>query len=188
MKNNIIIFLSLLFLASCTNVYLEFPQPTYLKDLDRIPSNFQGSFEVSSNPPFAEKKVDRYQISEQYCLINSDTLWVGSEKLKVKHQGNNLYVNLKEDSSYVLYVLSRYNYFDSDSLIIKTMFLLDPEDDNTTGVFHYNNALDYLMLNDINFSELSNDYILIKDSLSINEINTLLNYTPPRDQHYKFNK
>ena len=178
-----------MFLASCTNVYLEFPQPTYLKDLDRIPSNFQGSFEVSSSYGFAEKKVDRYQISEQYCLINSDTLWVGSEKLKVKHQGNNLYVNLKEDSSYVLYVLSRYNYFDSDSLIIKTMLLIEHiQDDNTMGVFHYNNVLDYLMLNDIDFRKLSNDYILIKDSLSINEINTLLNYTPPRDQHYKFNK
>jgi hypothetical protein len=187
MKNDIIIFLALLFLVSCTNVYLEFPQPTYLKDLDRIPSNFQGNFETSSGGFFAEKKVDVYQISDEYCLINSDTLWVGSEELKVKHQGNNLYVNLKEDSLYALYVLSRHNYFGSDSLIIKTMLLFDPED-NQKGIFHYKNIGDYLMRNNIDFENMGDNDILIKDSLSVNEINTLLNYIPPLDQHYRFNK
>ena len=190
MKNKIKIFLALVFLSSCGDIELEFPQPTYLKNLDKIPSNFHGSFErIGYVGTVSSHKHDtiKYNICEKYCLIDSDTLIVGSENLIIKHQGNKLFVNLKRDNAkyYNLYVLSRFNYFDSDSLLINRL-IIDKLD------HHYSNsediALKYLLLNKISvFDADSSIDGVISDTLSVNQINTLLNWTS-YSERLKFNK
>ena len=93
-KNKIKIFLALIFLSSCGDIELEFPQPTYLKNLDKISSNFHVSFErIGYVGTVSSRKQDtiQYNIFETYCLIDSDTLIVGSENLIIKHQGNRLF-------------------------------------------------------------------------------------------------
>ena len=189
-KNKIKIFLALIFLSSCGDIELEFPQPTYLKNLDKIPSNFHGSFErIGYVGTVSSRKQDtiKYNIFEKYCLIDSDTLIVGSENLIIKHQGNKLFVNLKRDNTkyYNLYVLSRFNYFDSDSLLINRL-IIDKLD------HHYSNsediALKYLLLNKISvFDADSSIDGVISDTLSVNQINTLLNWTS-YSERLKFNK
>ena len=128
MKNIIKIFISLLFLISCTNVYFENPQPTYLENVKKIPSKFHGSFEyVEKTSSFVGKgstKFNNYVISDEFCLINNDTLKLVSDDLVVKYQGNNLFINLKKDSVYELNLLNRYNYFGADSLKVKTIFIV----------------------------------------------------------------
>lgn len=187
MKNKIKIFLALVFLSSCGDIELEFPQPTYLKNLDKIPSNFHGSFERIFSGISSENDTIKYNIFEKYCLIDSDTLIVGSENLIIKHQGNKLFVNLKRDNAkyYNLYVLSRFNYFDSDSLSIDRL-IIDKLD------HHYSNsediALKYLLLNKISvFNADSSIDVVISDTLSVNQINTLLNWTS-YSERLKFNK
>ena len=188
MKNTIKIISALIFLSSCSDVSFDFPQPTYLKNLDKIPSNFHGSFErTSSRALSAKKDTIQYNIFETYCLIDSDTLIVGSENLIIKHQGNKLFVNLKRDNAkyYNLYVLSRFNYFDSDSLSIDRL-IIDKLD------HHYSNsediALKYLLLNKISVFDSDSSFDgVISDTLSVNQINTLLNWTS-YSQRLKFNK
>jgi len=188
MKNFKILFL-LLFLVSCTNVYFTTPQPTYLQNIDKVPINFQGNFErVEVTPGWGKEStttITNYIISDEFCVLDNDTLEVGSDDLVIKNQGNNLYVNLRKDSVYELYVLSRYNYFGSDSLIIKTIFLDDNIRDNYVDYFTLS---DYLLaiLDSSYFKERDDDSIII-DSLNVNELNTLLNYNPNR-RKFKFNK
>ena len=70
------------------------------------------------NPSFVGKgstKFNKYVISDEFCVINNDTLKLVSD-LVVKYQGNNLFINLKKDSVYELNLLNRYNYFGADSL------------------------------------------------------------------------
>ncbi len=196
MKNNIIIFLSLLFLASCTNIYFESPQPTYLENIDEFPTVFQGNFErvEKSTGWFGEEsktRITNYIISDKFCVIDNDTLEVGSDDLIIKYQGNNLYVNLKKDSIYELYVLNRYNYFGSDSLIISTFFITTTPRDN---YINYPNPFDYFLENEIldsneiaiRIKENDGD-LIIDDSLNVNELNTLLNYNQYK-LRLKFNK
>lgn len=190
MKNKIKIISAIIFLSSCSDVSFEFPQPTYLKNIDKIPSNFHGSFErISSKGLSAKKDTIQYNIFETYCLINNDTLRVGSKNLIIKHQGNKLFVNLKKDNDddYGLYVLSRFNYFSSDSLFINTIRITEKPhhySDSTETVF-----LDYMLLNKLPVfnADSSSSMVLITDSLSVNQINTLLNWTS-YSERLKFNK
>jgi len=189
MKNTIKIISALIFLSSCSDVSFDFPQPTYLKNLDKIPSNFHGSFErISSRVLSAIKDTIQYNIFETYCLIDSDTLIVGSENLIIKHQGNKLFVNLKKDNYYALYVLSRFSFFGTDSLLINTIMIGDEKphhySDSTEDVF-----LDYMLLNKLPVfdEDISSSKMLIADSLSVNQLNTLLNWTSYTER-LKFNK
>jgi len=190
-KNKIKIFLALIFLSSCGDIELEFPQPTYLKNLDKIASNFHGSFErIGYVGTVSSRKQDtiQYNIFETYCLIDSDPLIVGSENLIIKHQGNKLFVNLKKDNYYALYVLSRFSFFGTDSLLINTIMIGDEKphhySDSTEDVF-----LDYMLLNKLPVfdEDISSSKMLIADSLSVNQLNTLLNWTSYTER-LKFNK
>jgi len=189
MKNIIKIFISLLFLISCTNVYFENPQPTYLENVKKIPSKFHGSFEhIEKKPIFISKgsaKRDEYVISDEFCVINNDTLKVGSNDLVVKCQGNNLYVNLKKDSVYELNLLNRFNYFGADSLIVKTIFI---DEDNWNESPYYFNTVNYIftIIDSSHITDFDGG-VIINDSLNINELNTLLNLSISK-RSLKFNK
>jgi len=120
MKTKIKIITALIFFYSCNDVPIKFPQPVYLENVEKIPSNFQGSFERID-----DKDTIRYKLFETFGLIDKDTLKLGSEQIIVKHQNNNLFVNLKSDDYYNLYVLSHFNYFEADSILIKTLSVDD---------------------------------------------------------------
>ena len=184
MKNIIKIFISLLFLISCTNVFFEIPQPTYLKNVDKIPSKFHGSFEYLEKTPFGSTTY-KYLISDEFCIKNNDTLIVGSDDLVVKYQGNNLYINLKKDSVYKLNLINRYNYFGADSLTVKTIFI---DEDNWNEKPYFFNAVNYISTI-IDSSDITDfdGVVIINDSLNINELNTLLNLSLSK-RSFKFNK
>ena len=189
MKNIIKIFISLLFLISCTNVYFENPQPTYLENVKKIPSKFHGSFKyIEKKPSFIGKgstKLNKYVISDEFCVINNDTLKVVSDDLVVKYQGNNLYINLKKDSVYKLNLINRYNYFGADSLTVKTIFV---DEDNWNEKPYFFNAVNYISTI-IDSSDIKDfdGVVIINDSLNINELNTLLNLSLSK-RSFKFNK
>jgi len=164
MKKKIKIISVLIFFYSCNdNLALKFPQPVYLENIEKIPSNFQGSFErIDDN-----KDTIRYKLFETFGLIDNDSLKLGSDQLIVKHQNNNLFVNLKSDEHYNLYVLSRFNYFKNDSILIKSLSVNMPK-------IHAKNddsyILNYMLINNISFVES------LEDTLNVNQINTLLNW------------
>ena len=193
MKNIIKIFISLLFLISCTNVYFENPQPTYLKNVEKIPSKFHGSFEyIEKTPSFIGKgstKLNKYVISDEFCVINNDTLKVVSDDLVVKYQGNNLFINLKKDSVYELNLLNRYNYFGADSLTVKTI-LINEDNWNESPYYFNGRGLSFNHIFTIIDSSHITDFdggVIINDSLNINELNTLLNLSISKIS-LKFNK
>lgn len=87
----------------------------------------------------------------------------------------------------MLYVLSRFNYFIANSLLINTIRITEKShhySDSTEDVF-----LDYMLLNKFPvFDEnSSSSMILITDSLSVNQLSTLLNWTS-YSERLKFNK
>ena len=163
MRIKINIILVLVLLSSCTDVVFEVPQPTYLKNIENIPNKFHGSFT-------AEMGVD-YTICQNYFLRDDDTLHVGSENLILKYQGNKLYVNFKEVDSdfYKLFTLSRFNYFGADSLFVN--YVRRPD------VNFIDYKQNYMQVNNIRYSEIADEHILIKDSLTVNQLNTFLNWS-----------
>ena len=192
MKTKINIITALIFFTSCGAVALKFPQPTYLENIERIPSNFHGSFErIDDN-----KDTIRYKIFDTYGLINDDTLRLDSDELIIKHQNNNLFVNLKFDDYYKLYVLSRFNYFEADSIQIKTFSF------NDAPAHHYTkkneettipSSIKYMLNNKFSFVEsiidttLESNFDVFSDTLNANQINTLLNWDG-YEFRLKFNK
>ena len=175
MKTKIKIITALIFFTSCNDIPLTFPQPVFLDNIEKIPSNFQGSFErIDDN-----KDTIRYKLFETFGLIDNDSLKLGSDQLIVKHQNNNLFINLKSDDHYNLYVLSRFNYFKTDSIFIKTLSL------NTSKIHAKNDdsyILNYMKINDISFVDSdpqSDEYNFpepLEDTLNVNQINSLLNW------------
>ena len=175
MKTKIKIIAVLILFYSCNdNINLKFPQPIYLENIEKIPSNFQGSFERID-----DKDTIRYKLFETYGLIDNDSLKLGSDKFIVKHQNNNLFINLKSDDHYNLYVLSRFNYFKTDSILIKTLSL------NTSKIHAKNDdsyILNYMKINNISFvnsDPQSDEYNFpepLEDTLNVNQINSLLNW------------
>ena len=189
MKNINKIFISFLFLISCTNVYFENPQPPYLDNVKKIPSKFHGSFEIVeySSDFFGKEstKIDEYIISEKFCVKNNDTLKVNSNDLIIKSQGNRLYVNMRKDSVYQFCVLSRHNYFGSDSIFVKNIFCsADNRDLNSFFLDTY----DYILtiIDSTELKEAGGGQIIINDSLNVNELNAILNRST--SIAYKFNK
>ena len=180
MNTNIKIITALIFFTSCNDIPLKFPQPVYLENIEKIPNNFQGSFERID-----DKDTVRYKLFETFGLIDKDTLRLDSDELIIKHQNNNLFVNLKFDDYYNLYVLSRFNYFEADSIQIKTFSF------NDVPAHHYtkNNeettipsSLKYMINNKFSFVEsiidttLESNFEIFSDTLNINQISTLLNW------------
>ena len=175
MKIKIKIITALIFFYSCNDVPIKFPQPVFLENIEKIPSNFQGSFERID-----DKDTIRYKLFETFGLIDKDSLKLGSDQLIVKHQNNNLFVNLKSDGHYNLYVLSRFNYFEADSVLIKSFSF------NNSKNHHDNNddayILNYMNINKFSFAEFPQDIPedleinLFGDTLNVNQINTLLNW------------
>jgi len=175
MKIKIKIITALIFFYSCNDVPIKFPQPVFLENIEKIPSNFHGSFErIDYN-----KDTIRYKIFDTYGLINDDTLIIDSDDLIVKHQNNHLFVNLKSDGHYNLYVLSRFNYFETDSILIKTLRVDDEKNhlkNNSSSI------LNYMLINKL--FNIDQQYIdstiessdVLSDTLNVNQINTLLNW------------
>ena len=189
MKNIIKIFISLLFLISCTNVFFEIPQPTYLERIEKIPSNFHGSFEnieYSSNS-FGKESTTNYEyiISDKFCVINNDTLKVNSDDLIIKSHGNRLYINMRKDSVYQFCVLSRHNYFGSDSIFVKNIFY-NPDNRDLKSFFLH--TYDYILtiIDSSELKEAEGGQIIINDSLNVNELNAILNRS--KSIGFKFNK
>ena len=179
------IITALIFFTSCGDIALRFPQPTYLENIERIPSNFHGSFER-----IEDKDTIRYKLFETFGLIDKDTLKLGSDHLIVKHQNNNLFVNLKSDGHYNLFVLSRFNYFKADSILIKT---LSVDDEKTHSKNDASSILNYMLINKL--FNIDQQYIdstiessdVLSDTLNVNQINTLLNWDR-YSYRLKFNK
>ena len=175
MKTKIKIITALIFFTSCGDIPLKFPQPVFLDNIEKIPSNFQGSFERIDN-----KDTIRYKIFDTYGLINDDTLRLDSDYLIVKHQNNNLFVNLKSDGYYNLYVLSRFNYFETDSVLIKSFSFNNSKNNHDNNDDAY--ILNYMNINKFSFAEFPQDIPedleinLFGDTLNVNQINTLLNW------------
>jgi len=175
MKIKIKIIAVLILFYSCNdNLNLKFPQPIYLENIEKIPNNFQGSFERID-----DKDTIKYKLFETFGLIDNDSLKLGSDKLIVKHQNNNLFINLKSDDHYNLFVLSRFNYFKTDSILIKTLSL------NTSKIHAKNDdsyILNYMLINNISFIDSdpqSDEYNFpepLEDTLNVNQINSLLNW------------
>ena len=163
MKIKIKIIAVLILFYSCNdNLNLKFPQPIYLENIEKIPNNFQGSFERID-----DKDTIRYKLFETFGLIDNDSLKLGSDKFIVKHQNNNLFV------------LSRFNYFKTDSILIKTLSL------NTSKIHAKNDdsyILNYMLINNISFIDSdpqSDEYNFpepLEDTLNVNQINSLLNW------------
>ena len=174
MKTKIKIITALIFLTSCNDIPLKFPQPVFLENTEKIPSDFQGSFERID-----DKDTIRYKLFETFGLIDKDTLKLGSEQIIVKHQNNNLFVNLKSDDYYNLYVLSHFNYFEADSILIKT---LSVDDEKTHSKNDVSSILNYMLINKL--FNIDQQYIdstiessdVLSDTLNVNQINTLLNW------------
>ena len=79
--------------------------------------------------------------------------------------------------------MSRFNYFDSDSLSIDRLQIEKLDHHNSEDI-----VLKYLLLNKISvFDADSSIDMLISDTLSVNQINTLLNWTSC-SMRLKFNK
>ena len=186
MKTKIKIISVLIFFTSCGDIDLKFPQPTYLENIEKIPSNFQGSFERIDD----DKDTIRYKIFETYGLINNDTLRLDSDDLIIKHQNNNLFVNLKSDDHYNLYVLSRFNYFETDSILIKSLSVNNVPNHHASG--NGEPVLKYMLINKFKYVEPFIDSTLesseiFSDTLNVNQINTLLNWDG-YEFRLKFNK
>ena len=173
MKTKIII--ALIFFTSCGDIPLKFPQPVFLENIEKIPSNFQGSFERID-----DKDTIRYKLFETFGLIDKDSLKLGSDQLIVKHQNNNLFVNLKSDDHYNLYVLSRFNYFEVDSVLIKSFSFNNSKNHHDTNDSKY--LLNYMKINKFSFPQFPEEtkedleISLFEDTLNVNQINTLLNW------------
>ena len=76
MKTKIIT--ALIFFTSCGNVALKFPQPTYLENIERIPSNFHGSFErIDDNNKDTKIKGNAIQVHEKYQSLARDAITSG---------------------------------------------------------------------------------------------------------------
>jgi len=181
MKTKIKFVIALVFFSSCRDTALKFPQPTYLENIEKIPYKFHGSFERIDH----KEDTVKYKIFESFALIDNDTLKLSSEDLIVKYQNNNLFVNLKNDDYYTLYVLSRFNYFNSDSIQIKTFSF------NDTPAHHYTKKngetdipliIKYMLNNKFSYvdqfidSTFESNYDVFSDTLNANQINTLLNW------------
>mgnify|MGYP003325199258 FL=1 len=174
MKTKIKIITALIFFTSCNDVPIKFPQPVYLENIEIIPSNFQGSFERID-----DKDTIRYKLFETFGLIDNDSLKLESNQLIIKHQNNNLFVNLKSDGHYNLYLLSRFNYFEADSILIKT---LSVDDEKTHSKNDASSILNYMLINKL--FNIDQQYIgstiessdVLSDTLNVNQINTLLNW------------
>ena len=176
MKTKIKIISVLIFFSSCNEIDLKFPQPVYLENIKKIPSNFQGSFERIDN-----KDTIKYQLFETFGLIDNDSLKLESNQLIIKHQNNNLFVNLKSNNHYNLYVLSRFNYFEADSLLVKTFSFSDDPDHHCDEEYITPYIVEYMLNNKFSFvnpfvdsSIESSDFF--SDTLNVNQINTLLNW------------
>ncbi|MFL2567509.1 MAG: hypothetical protein ACJ0QK_01780 [Flavobacteriales bacterium] len=173
MKTKIIT--ALIFFTSCADIPLKFPQPVYLENIEKIPSNFQGSFERID-----DKDTIKYKLFETFGLIDNDSLKLGSDQLIVKYQNNNLFVNLKSDGYYNLYVLSRFNYFEADSVLIKSFSFNNSKNHHDSNDDAY--ILNYMNINKFSFAEFPKDIPedlkinLFGDTLNVNQINTLLNW------------
>ena len=128
---------------------------------------------------------NKYVISDEFCLINNDTLKLVSDDLVVKYQGNNLFINLKKDSVYELNLLNRYNYFGADSLTVKTIFI---DEDSWNESSYFFNAVNYIstIIDSSHITDFDGG-VIINDSLNINELNTLLNLSISK-RSLKFNK
>jgi len=189
MKNIIKIFISLLFFISCTNVYFENPQPAYLDNVKKIPSKFHGSFEnIKYSSNFFGKEsttIDKYIISDKFCVINNDTLKVNSDDLIIKSHGNRLYVNMRKDSVYQFCVLNRHNYFGSDSIFVRNIFY-NPDNRDFKSFFLH--TYDYILtiIDSSELKESEGGIININDSLNVNELNAILNRS--KSIGFKFNK
>ena len=181
MKTKIKFVIALVFFSSCRDTALKFPQPTYLENIEKIPYKFHGSFERIDD----KEDTIKYKIFESFALIDNDTLKLSSKDLIVKYQNNNLFVNLKNDDYYTLYVLSRFNYFNSDSIQIKTFSF------NDTPAHHYTKKngetdipliIKYMLNNKFSYvdqfidSTFESNYDVFSDTLNANQINTLLNW------------
>ena len=174
MKTKIKIITALILFTSCNDIPLKFPQPVYLENIEKIPNNFQGSFERID-----DKDTVRYKLFETFGVIDKDTLRLDSDELIIKHQNNNLFVNLKSDGYYNLYVLSRFNYFETDSILIKN---LSVDDEKTHSKNDASSILNYLLINKL--FNIDQQYIdstiessdVLSDTLNVNQIITLLNW------------
>ena len=181
MKTKINFVVALIFFSSCADTALKFPQPTYLENIEKIPYKFHGSFERIDH----KEDTVKYKIFESFALIDNDTLKLSSEDLIVKYQNNNLFVNLKNDDYYTLYVLSRFNYFNFDSIQIKTFSF------NDAPAHHYTkknvetdipSIIKYMLNNKFSYvdqfidSTFESNYDVFSDTLNANQINTLLNW------------
>tara|TARA_E500000331_G_C17038523_1_gene618433 strand:+ start:36 stop:602 length:567 start_codon:yes stop_codon:yes gene_type:complete len=187
MKTKLKIILALIFFSSCNEIDLKFPQPVYLENLEKIPSNFQGSFERIDN-----NDTIKYKLFETFGLIDNDTLKLESDQLIIKHQNNNLFVNLKSNDHYNLYVLSRFNYFAADSLLLKTFSFSDDLDHHYNKEYTPPHIIKYMLNNKFSYvnpfidSTIESSYIL-SDTLNVNQINTLLTWGR-YVYRFKFNK
>ena len=181
MKTKIKFTIALIFFSSCGDVAIKFPQPTYLENIEKIPNKFHGSFERIDD----KEDTIKYKIFESFALIDNDTLKLSSEDLIVKYQNNNLFVNLKNDDYYNLYVLSRFNYFNSDSIQIKTFSFNDAPAHHYTkknGETDIPSIIKYMLNNKFSYVEsiidttLESNFDVFSDTLNSNQINTLLNW------------
>jgi hypothetical protein len=175
MKTKIKIISVLIFFYSCNDIPLKFPQPVYLDNIEKIPSNFQGSFERIDD----KEDTIRYKLFETFGLIDKDSLKLGSDQLIVKHQNNNLFINLKYEDYYNLYVLSRFNYLKNDSILIKILSVNTPKIHSKNDDLY---ILNYMLINKL--FNIDQQYIdstiessdVLSDTLNVNQINTLLNW------------
>ena len=187
-----IIFLSLLFLASCSYVVFENPHPSELASIDKIPSKFHGSFKDKNTTFFGEPDSYKYYyINGEFIVLNKDTFELNSDDLIIKLQSNSLYINIREDSSssyYSLYVLNRFNYFGNDIVNVKTPFFYT---DNSEGYDASSDTIpNYLSKSNINFEldTLGADQykFLINGTVNINQLHSILDYS--HQQKFSFIK
>ena len=187
-----IIFLSLLFLTSCSYVVFENPHPSELASIDKIPSKFHGSFKDKKTTFFAEPESYKYYyINGEFIVLNKDTFELNSDDLIIKLQSNSLYINIREDSSssyYSLYVLNRFNYFGNDIVNVKTPFFYT---DNSEGYDTSSDTIpNYLSKSNINFeldTLVADQYkFLINGTVNINQLHSILDYS--HQQKFSFIK
>ena len=186
MKKIILLILSVIFFASCSDIFFINPQPEFAENLSEIPEDFQGLFIIdfdfpTSNDDSLDLDEPVSEDEEYFLNIKDDRLTMpdgsdfttATDNLVVKSMDNYLFLNLKDStgkwelltilsdpSSYDQKFSIQYMYIESTGIDLGQFNNVDTiPADTITNPLDYTK---YIILDEINRSQF--DYLLKKSS------------------------
>ena len=184
MKKISLLILSVIFFASCSDIFFINPQPEFAENLSEIPEDFQGLFIIdfdfpTSNDDSLDLEEPVSEDEEYFLNIKADRLTIpdGSDftiatgNLVVKSMDNYLFLNIKDStgkwelltilsdpSSYDQKFSIQYMYIESTGIDLGQFNNVDTiPADTITNPLDYTK---YIILDEINRSQF--DYLLKK--------------------------